>query len=68
MIYIEKGKNKKKAKYLLGESMGGALALLLHRKQPSFWNGAILVAPMCKVINFDYYLFTFFIYLSISYR
>ncbi|XP_042465340.1 caffeoylshikimate esterase-like [Zingiber officinale] len=47
----EKGKNKNKARYLLGESMGGAVALLLHRKQPSFWNGAILVAPMCKIAD-----------------
>ena len=29
--------------------MGGAVALLLHKKDPSFWNGALLVAPMCKV-------------------
>ena len=30
--------------------MGGAVALLLHKKDPSFWNGAVLVAPMCKVL------------------
>lgn len=29
--------------------MGGAVALLLHKKDPTFWNGAVLVAPMCKV-------------------
>lgn len=29
--------------------MGGAVALLLHKKDPSFWNGAVLAAPMCKV-------------------
>lgn len=29
--------------------MGGAIALMLHRKEPTFWDGAILVAPMCKV-------------------
>lgn len=33
--------------------MGGAVTLLLHRKDPAFWNGAILVAPMCKVIHGD---------------
>lgn len=33
----------------MGESMGGAVALLLHRKKPQYWDGAILVAPMCKV-------------------
>ncbi|KAK8326575.1 hypothetical protein V6Z12_A11G127500 [Gossypium hirsutum] len=40
-----------KSRFLYGESMGGAVALLLHRKDPSFWNGAVLVAPMCKVRN-----------------
>ncbi|KAI8539896.1 hypothetical protein RHMOL_Rhmol09G0218300 [Rhododendron molle] len=44
----EKKENKKKLKILLGESMGGAVALLLHRKKPTFWDGAVLVAPMCK--------------------
>ncbi|XP_015699009.2 caffeoylshikimate esterase-like [Oryza brachyantha] len=36
-------------RFLLGESMGGAVALLLHRMRPVFWTGAILVAPMCKI-------------------
>lgn len=36
-------------RFLYGESMGGAVALLLHRKEPTFWNGAVLVAPMCKI-------------------
>ncbi|KAI9127769.1 hypothetical protein K1719_000762 [Acacia pycnantha] len=45
----EKEENKKKMRFLLGESMGGAVALLLHRKMPYFWDGAILVAPMCKI-------------------
>lgn len=40
---------KDKCRFLYGESMGGAVALLLHKKDPAFWNGAILVAPMCKV-------------------
>lgn len=40
---------KGKARFLYGESMGGAVSLLLHRKDPSFWDGAVLVAPMCKV-------------------
>ncbi|WCJ25372.1 alpha/beta-Hydrolases superfamily protein [Euphorbia peplus] len=34
--------------FLFGESLGGAVALKLHLKQPYAWNGAILVAPMCK--------------------
>ncbi|XP_047308148.1 caffeoylshikimate esterase-like [Impatiens glandulifera] len=40
---------KEKKRFLYGESMGGAVALLIHRKDPSFWNGAVLVAPMCKI-------------------
>lgn len=40
-----------KSRFLYGESMGGAVALLLHKKDPSFWSGAVLVAPMCKVTN-----------------
>ncbi|GAV77059.1 LOW QUALITY PROTEIN: Hydrolase_4 domain-containing protein, partial [Cephalotus follicularis] len=47
----ETEENKGKMRYLLGESMGGALILLLHRKQPNFWDGAILVAPMCKIAD-----------------
>jgi len=43
--YMDKGR------FLYGESMGGAVTLLLHKKDPLFWNGAILVAPMCKVKN-----------------
>ncbi|WZY87872.1 hypothetical protein YC2023_044607 [Brassica napus] len=46
----EMGENPKKKKFLMGESMGGAVVLLLHRKKPEFWEGAILIAPMCKSI------------------
>lgn len=38
-------------RFLLGESMGGAVALLLHRSRPSYWSGAVLVAPMCKIAD-----------------
>ncbi|PWA84027.1 alpha/beta-Hydrolases superfamily protein [Artemisia annua] len=38
-----------KKRFLYGESMGGAVALLVHRKEPDFWHGAVLVAPMCKI-------------------
>jgi len=31
--------------------MGGSVALLLHRKAPDYWDGAILLAPMCKVME-----------------
>jgi alpha-beta hydrolase superfamily lysophospholipase len=41
--------NTELPRFLLGESMGGAVALLLHRARPSYWTGAVLVAPMCKV-------------------
>lgn len=38
--------------FLFGQSLGGAVALKIHLKQPNAWNdGAILVAPMCKVIS-----------------
>ncbi|KAK9136866.1 hypothetical protein Sjap_007460 [Stephania japonica] len=40
---------REKARFLYGESMGGAVALLIHKRDPSFWNGAVLVAPMCKI-------------------
>lgn len=36
--------------FLLGQSMGGAVALKVHLKQPAEWDGVLLVAPMCKVI------------------
>ena len=36
--------------------MGGAIALLLHRQAPSYWDGAVLVAPMCKVCPFFFFL------------
>eukprot|EP00249_Psilotum_nudum_P014196 c24712_g1_i1 orf=313-1515(+) len=35
--------------FLFGQSMGGAVALKMHFKQPTAWNGAVLVAPMCKI-------------------
>ncbi|KAF3433786.1 hypothetical protein FNV43_RR24889 [Rhamnella rubrinervis] len=45
----ERKENRGKLRYLMGESMGGAVALLVHRKKPHFWDGAVLVAPMCKI-------------------
>ncbi|XP_073274874.1 caffeoylshikimate esterase [Primulina huaijiensis] len=35
--------------FLYGESMGGAICLLIHFKKPRFFKGAILLAPMCKI-------------------
>ncbi|XAR52414.1 2-acylglycerol O-acyltransferase [Bertholletia excelsa] len=35
--------------YILGQSMGGAVALKAHLKEPREWDGVVLVAPMCKI-------------------
>jgi len=35
--------------FIFGQSMGGAVALKVHLKQPLAWDGTILVAPMCKI-------------------
>ncbi|XP_058213486.1 caffeoylshikimate esterase-like [Rhododendron vialii] len=45
----ERKKNLKKSRFLMGESMGGTVAILLHLKKPNFWDGAVLIAPMRKV-------------------
>ncbi|WMV14805.1 hypothetical protein MTR67_008190 [Solanum verrucosum] len=37
--------------FLFGQSMGGAVALKVHMKQPDAWNGAVLLAPMCKIAD-----------------
>ncbi|XP_042053675.1 caffeoylshikimate esterase-like [Salvia splendens] len=47
----ERKENRNKLRILMGESMGGAMVLRLHRKMPAFWDGAILVAPMCKIAD-----------------
>ncbi|KAL9258732.1 Caffeoylshikimate esterase-like protein, partial [Drosera capensis] len=47
----EREENKRKLRYMMGESMGGAVALFLHRMMPGFWDGAVLVAPMCKLAD-----------------
>lgn len=36
-------------RFLFGESMGGAICLLINFRNPKFFNGAILIAPMCKI-------------------
>lgn len=46
--FAELEENRNKARFLYGESMGGALVLHIHRKEPDEWSGAILQAPMCK--------------------
>ncbi|GAB4836525.1 hypothetical protein Ancab_001437 [Ancistrocladus abbreviatus] len=47
----EREENRNKLRYLMGESMGGAVVLLLHRKKPGYWDGAVLVAPMVKIAD-----------------
>ncbi|KAL6521521.1 hypothetical protein OROGR_018090 [Orobanche gracilis] len=37
--------------FLFGQSMGGAVAIKVHLKRPDSWNGAVLVAPMCKIAD-----------------
>ncbi|KAK4280805.1 hypothetical protein QN277_012378 [Acacia crassicarpa] len=44
----EQAEYKNLPSFLLGESMGGAVALNLHFKQPTAWDGAALIAPLCK--------------------
>jgi caffeoylshikimate esterase len=48
-IISERIEYREKARFLYGESMRGAVALLIHRKQPNYWSGVVLVAPMCKI-------------------
>ncbi|EOY00153.1 PREDICTED: caffeoylshikimate esterase isoform X2 [Theobroma cacao] len=36
--------------FILGQSMGGAVTLKVHLKDPQGWDGIILVAPMCKAV------------------
>ncbi|KAL5140148.1 Monoglyceride lipase [Glycine soja] len=42
-------------RFILGQSMGRAIALKFHLKEPNTWDGVILVAPMCKVSSFPLY-------------
>ncbi|XP_074279073.1 caffeoylshikimate esterase [Silene latifolia] len=47
----EKPEFQNLSSFLFGQSMGGAIALKVHLKQPNAWNGAVLVAPMCKIAD-----------------
>lgn len=53
---IEQKKYQDVPSFLLGESMGGAIALNIHFKQPAAWNGAALIAPLCKVYLLEFKL------------
>lgn len=46
---IKKGYSSKLKYFLFGESMGGAICLLIHLKDASAFHGAVLAAPMCKI-------------------
>ncbi|KAJ0037302.1 hypothetical protein Pint_21968 [Pistacia integerrima] len=37
--------------FILGQSMGGAVTLKVHLREPREWDGVILVAPMCKILR-----------------
>lgn len=63
----ERKENKRRFRFLFGESMGGAVVLLLHRKKPKYWDGAVLVAPMCKVPFLRLSSFYRFLYSSVLY-
>uniref|UniRef100_A0A8R7PW47 Serine aminopeptidase S33 domain-containing protein n=1 Tax=Triticum urartu TaxID=4572 RepID=A0A8R7PW47_TRIUA len=45
----EKPENKTKKRFLYGFSMGGTVALQVHRKDSMYWDGAVLLAPMVKL-------------------
>mmetsp|Transcript_51336 Transcript_51336/g.154240 ORF Transcript_51336/g.154240 Transcript_51336/m.154240 type:complete len:358 (-) Transcript_51336:597-1670(-) len=38
-----------KKRFLVGESMGGAVAMLTHNRKPALWTGVVFICPMCKV-------------------
>lgn len=39
-------------RFIFGQSMGGAVALKALLKAPEEWDGILLVAPMCRVIQY----------------
>ena len=49
LVILELQDFKGKPRFLYGDSMGASVYLLLHKRDPSFWDGVVLIAPMCKV-------------------
>lgn len=49
LIFTDLEEYRNKPRFLYGESMGGAIVLHIHRKEPEEWSGAVLQAPMCKI-------------------
>ncbi|GJN13428.1 hypothetical protein PR202_gb00130 [Eleusine coracana subsp. coracana] len=50
----EKSENKGKKACTAASPWAEAWPFLLHRKAPDYWDGAVLVAPMCKVRSNPY--------------
>jgi acylglycerol lipase len=48
---IAREKFPDKKKFLMGESMGGAIVYDVMSRNRSVYEGVLLVAPMCKVLN-----------------
>jgi alpha-beta hydrolase superfamily lysophospholipase len=51
IAFPEKQESRLKKRFLYGFSMGGTVVLQLHRKDPLYWDGAVLLAPFCKAFN-----------------
>ncbi|KAI3935292.1 hypothetical protein MKW98_001415, partial [Papaver atlanticum] len=49
-IIKERPEAKGLPRFLLGQSMGGAVAIKAHLKQPTAWDGVVLIAPMSKLV------------------
>ncbi|OIW21180.1 hypothetical protein TanjilG_30503 [Lupinus angustifolius] len=38
-------------RFIMGQSMGGAVTLKVHLEESNKWDGVVLVAPMCKIAD-----------------
>ncbi|KAG0612682.1 hypothetical protein M758_6G045600 [Ceratodon purpureus] len=48
----KRGSHKGMPCFLYGESLGGAIALLIHLRQPEVWQGVVLNGAMCGIGKF----------------
>lgn len=46
---VSKNRFPGKKCFLVGESMGGAVAYMAYEKMPSLFDGVVFIAPMCKI-------------------
>ncbi|CAM6100179.1 unnamed protein product [Calypogeia fissa] len=46
---MDRKENRGKSTFLLGESAGGMVSILISRRDPSRWTGLVLVAPLLKI-------------------